>query len=249
MGITKNAKLYHERMFPNYESTFLKTDPEFVERFDNFAFDEVIQQTKIDEHTRYLAILASLIGCQGIEEFQVIMKASFHFGVTPIEIKEMVYQSSAYLGMGRVLPFFNAINQLFIEQNIELPLAGQATTTTKNRFEKGSDTQVAIFGETMRDFATSGAKEQQLINKWLVEHCFGDFYTRTGLTLKQRELITLCFLVAQGGCENQVHAHLNGNLNLGYTREELIHILANLIPYIGYPRVLNGLAEIQNLTV
>ena len=44
MSITKNAKEYHEKMFPEYESQLLKTDPEFIELFDNFAFDEVVNQ-------------------------------------------------------------------------------------------------------------------------------------------------------------------------------------------------------------
>lgn len=242
MGITPYAQQYHEKMFPNYISNFLTTDPEFVERFDNFAFDEVIQATDVEDHTRFLAILASLIGCQGIEEFQVMVKAAFQFGVTTIEIKELVYQASAYLGMGRVLPFFKVLNQIIQENGESLPLEGQSTTTMKTRFEKGSQAQVDIFGESMRNFATQGAKETQLISKWLVEHCFGDFYTRTGLTLEQREVITLCFLVAQGGCESQVRAHVQANFRLGQTKEDLIHILANLIPYIGYPRVLNGLS-------
>lgn len=242
MGITPYAQQYHEKMFPNYISNFLTTDPEFVERFDNFAFDEVIQATDVEDHTRFLAILASLIGCQGIEEFQVMVKAAFQFGVTTIEIKELVYQASAYLGMGRVLPFFKVLNQIIHENGESLPLEGQSTTTMKTRFEKGSQAQVDIFGESMRNFATQGAKETQLINKWLVEHCFGDFYTRTGLTLEQREAITLCFLVAQGECESQVRAHVQANFRLGQTKEGLIHILANLIPYIGYPRVLNGLS-------
>jgi 4-carboxymuconolactone decarboxylase len=44
MSITKNAEKYHERMFPGYQSDFLRTDPDFIELFDNFAFDEVVNQ-------------------------------------------------------------------------------------------------------------------------------------------------------------------------------------------------------------
>lgn len=40
MSISKFAAAYHEKMFPGYQSDFLRTDPEFIERFDNFAFDE-----------------------------------------------------------------------------------------------------------------------------------------------------------------------------------------------------------------
>lgn len=42
MAITKFSKEYHEKMFSGCVSKFLETDPEFIERFDNFAFDEVI---------------------------------------------------------------------------------------------------------------------------------------------------------------------------------------------------------------
>ena len=38
MAISEFAKAYHEKMFPGYVSKFLETDPEFIERFDNFAF-------------------------------------------------------------------------------------------------------------------------------------------------------------------------------------------------------------------
>ena len=46
MSITKFSKEYHEKMFPGYHSSFLETDPEFIERFDNFAFDEVVKHDK-----------------------------------------------------------------------------------------------------------------------------------------------------------------------------------------------------------
>ncbi len=53
------------------------------------------------------------------------------------------------------------------------------------------------------------------INRWLAENCFGDYYTRTGLSLAQREMITFCFLMAQGGCEPQLTGHAKGNMNMG----------------------------------
>ena len=71
MAITEKSKAYHEKMFPGYVSSFLETDPEFIERFDNFTFDEVVNSGDLDDKTRWLAILATLLGCQGIDEFKV----------------------------------------------------------------------------------------------------------------------------------------------------------------------------------
>ena len=85
MAITAAAKEYHERMFPGYRSTFLDTDPEFIERFDNFAFDEVVNSDDLDGRTRMTAILASLVGCQGIDEYRAILPAALNFGVTPTD--------------------------------------------------------------------------------------------------------------------------------------------------------------------
>ena len=102
MNITPQAKAYHEKMFPGYVSDFLRTDPEFIDRFDNFAFDEVVNQDDLDDKTRFMAILATLLGCQGSEEFRVMLPAAMNFGVTPVEIKEIIYQAVAYLGIGRV---------------------------------------------------------------------------------------------------------------------------------------------------
>lgn len=241
MAISHNAKHYRNTMLNNNQSILFDTDPELIERFDNFAFDEVPNTMKLDDKTRWISILAILIGCQGIDEYKVLLPAAFNFNVTPVEIKEIVYQAVAYLGMGRVYPFLNVTNTLFQEKSIPLPLPSQATTTTENRLEKGIQTQVDIFGESMRDFYKSGPEESRHINCWLAENCFGDYYTRTGLDYKQRELITFCFLAAQGGCEPQLTSHAAANMRLGNDKIFLIHVISECIPYIGYPRTLNAL--------
>lgn len=102
MSITAASRKYHERMFPGYRSKFLETDPEFIERFDNFAFDEVVNSDDLDDRTRMMAIPATLIGCQGIDEYRAMLPAALNFGVTPVEAKEIVYQAVAYLGIGQV---------------------------------------------------------------------------------------------------------------------------------------------------
>lgn len=73
MSISKFAHDYHERIFPSYESQLAKTDPEFIELFDNFVFDEVVNNDDLDEHTRFVAILTALLGCQGIDEFKAML--------------------------------------------------------------------------------------------------------------------------------------------------------------------------------
>ena len=60
-------------------------------------------------------------------------------------------------------------------------------------------------------------------------------------SVAHREMITFCFLAAQGGCEPQLKAHVEGNLNVGNSKQYLINIASQCVPYIGYPRTLNAL--------
>jgi 4-carboxymuconolactone decarboxylase len=215
------------------------TDPEFAERFEHFAFNEVPNEEsqQLDEKTRYMAILAALIGCQGVDAYRETLPKALENSITPIIAKEIVYQATDYLGFGRMLPFLNVTNKVFAERGVKLPLDGQATTTLDNRLEKGIEAQAEIFGEQMKEAWKAGH-----INRWLAANCFGDYYTRKGLTLAERELITFCFLMAQGGCEPQLIAHSKGNIKMGNDKTFLIKVVSQCLPYIGYPRSLNAIS-------
>ena len=216
-----------------------KTDPEFMECFEHFAFEEVPQEEgqQLDGETRYMAILATLLGCQGTEAYQVMLPKALDGGLSPVQVKEVVYQAFDYLGMGRVWPFLEITNRIFEQRGVELPLPSQATATMEDRLEKGAKAQAEIFGGHMKEAWKAGH-----INRWLAANCFGDYYTRTGLDLAQREMITFCFLAAQGGCEPQLTAHAKGNLNMGNDKNFLLRVVSQCLPYIGYPRSLNAIA-------
>ena len=222
-----------------------ETDPEFMERFEHFAFEEAVNEEgqQLDPETRWLAVLSALIGCQGVEAYEEMLPKALADGLSPIAVKEALYQSVDYLGMGRMWPFLKVVNKVFEKEGISLPLAGQATTTYEDRLEKGVETQAYIFGEQMKE-----AWKENHINRWLAANCFGDYYTRTGLSLAQREMITFCFLLAQGGCEPQLIGHIKGNVNLGNSKEFLIRVVSQCLPYIGYPRSLNAISAIAKAT-
>ena len=241
MGMTKKAREYQEKMGTDMLSALLETDPEFAERFADFAYDEVVNQDDLDDCTRMMAVLAALLGCQGAEAFREMVPAALNMGVTPVQLKEIVYQAVAYLGIGRVLPFLSIVNEILSSGGIRLPLEGQAETTMDDRLEKGNQVQVDIFGEHMKKFWKNGPEESAHINRWLADNCFGDYYTRNGLDYRRREMITFCFLAAQGGCEPQLTSHAAANMRIGNDKQFLIQVLSQCLPYIGYPRSLNAL--------
>ena len=89
--------------------------------------------------------------------------------------------------------------------------------------------------------------DEAFIQRWLTENCFGDHYTRGALDLVTHELLTFVLLVAQGGCDPQVRAHVAGNVRVGNSRAVLLDALSQLVPWIGYPRTLNGLAAVNEI--
>lgn len=241
MATDQFAEECHRQMFPEGSGTIRQTDPEFAELFAYFAFHQVANQDDLNDHTRMLAILAALLGCQGLDVFENMTGAALNLGVTPVEIKEIIYQATAYLGIGRVYPFLKVLNGILAEGGIQMPLKSQKTVSREERLTRGNEKQVEIFGEGMRDFWNQAPQETRHINVWLAENCFGDYYTRSGLENEQRELITFCFLAAQGACESQLTSHAAGNMRIGNDRQFLIKVISQCIPYIGYPRALNAL--------
>ena len=251
MPTSEFAKIYLERMFGDFRSRFAKTDPEFASILCNFTFDEVVNaepiegSTPLDDKTRFLAILAALLGSQSHDAFHLILPAALKLGVTPTEIKELVYQGVPYLGIGRVFTFLKIVNAVLEESGVKLPLEPQGSTSPDDRVEKGNQKQIDYFGEGMREFWKNAPEGQENINYWLAGNCFGDYYTRGGLDDRQREMITFCFLASQGGCESQLIGHALGNMRLGASKRFLFQVVEQCLPYIGYPRSLNAISAIK----
>lgn len=245
---SQRAQQSHDELFPDHISTLSVTDPEMIETFDNFAFDEVLQKSKLDVRTRLIVQLASMIACQALTEYRMMVGAALNVGVTPIQIKEIVYQAVPYVGMAKVFDFVHATNEVLAERGIELPLPGQSTTTPETRMARGLEVQKQIIGSEFVDKLYATASEDQMhIQHFLSANCFGDHLTRTGIDIPTRELITLSMLVSLGGCDAQVKGHVGANLHVGNDRARLIDVVTQLLPFIGYPRTLNGLQAINEV--
>jgi 4-carboxymuconolactone decarboxylase len=247
MAVSERAQANHEELFPGHVSTLKRTDPELIEYFDNFAFDEVLRHGDLEPRTRVMVQLASMIAAQALGEYRVMLGAALTVGVTPVQVKEIVYQAVPYVGMAKVIDFLHTTNDVLVERGVELPLPGQSTTTSETRTENGLAVQKQIIGADSVESLYAGAPQDQLhIQQYLSANCFGDHYTRTGIDVPVRELLTFAMLVSLGGCEPQVKGHVAANLRVGNDRARLIDALTQLLPYIGYPRTLNGLRAVND---
>lgn len=246
MAPNERARRNHEQLFPEHVSTLARTDPELIEVFDNFAFDEVLERSSLDPRVRLMTQLAAMIACQAVHEFRVMLSAALTIGVTPSAAKEIVYQAVPYVGMGKVVDFLHLTNEVLIERGVALPLPVQAASTAETRATVGLDVQRRVIGAAaVEKLHASATADLQHIQRFLTAHCFGDHVSRRALDLQTRELLTFSMLVALGGCEAQVKAHVLANVRVGNDRTCLIDVLTQLLPYIGYPRTLNGLQVVN----
>ena len=248
MAVSETARRNHDELFPGHVSTLAGTDPELIEIFDNFAFDEVLGYGNLDTRTRLMVQLASMIACQAVGEYRVMLGAALTVGVTPIEAKEIVYQAVPYVGMAKVFDFVHATNDVLTARGIQLPLEGQSTTTPETRADKGLAVQKEIVGAGRIDqMYAAAAPDEAHFQRFLSANCFGDHYTRTGIDVRTRELLTFAMLISMGGCEPQARGHVAANLNVGNDRGVLLSVITQLLPFIGYPRTLNALAVIDEV--
>ncbi|WP_024627092.1 MULTISPECIES: carboxymuconolactone decarboxylase family protein [Bifidobacterium] len=110
-----------------------------------------------------------------------------------------------------------------------------------SRFEKGSEALAAIDGKGGQAVIDSLQDIAPDLGRWIVEFAFGDIYTRKGLDLQQRELVTIGSLVTQGDTAPQLAVHIQGALNVGLSKAAVVEAILQCAPYVGFPRVINAI--------
>ncbi|MFS0669241.1 carboxymuconolactone decarboxylase family protein [Peribacillus frigoritolerans] len=223
------------------------TDPDFQDILSHFIFGEVFYQGNLDDKMRELITLVVLATNQTLHQLNAHVHAALNVGLTPIEIKEAVYQCAPYIGFPKTLNAIDEVNEVFKAKNIALPIESQKQVNEENRFDKGVSVQVELFGDFITKMQESTPSNQKHIQEYLSAFCFGDFYTRGGLDLKTRELLTFCIISAMGGTEFQMKGHVQANKNVGNDKETLITAITHCLPYMGFPRTINALACINEI--
>jgi 4-carboxymuconolactone decarboxylase len=83
--------------------------------------------------------------------------------------------------------------------------------------------------------------------RFVIEYPYGDIWSRPGLNMKTRELITIASLVTLGYPKDQLKAHINNALNAKCTKEEIVEVIMQMSVYAGFPAALNGLFVAQDV--
>ena len=241
MDRIERSKQKCAELFGNTDFPALGTAPDFADILNHFIFGDLFFHGSLNDKQHELITLVVLATNHTLTQLRVHVGAALNVGLTPVEIKEAIYQCAPYIGFPKTLDALDQANEVFTEKNIGLPLESQKQAEENERFEKGLGIQVAIFGDMIRQRQQNAPENQKHIQEYLSAFCFGEIYSRSGLDIKTRELLTLCIISALGGCESQLRSHVQGNLNVGNDKELMIEAITQCMPYMGFPRTLNAL--------
>lgn len=247
MNRVEFSKMKYKELFQQKMSYEIGDDPELMEILQKFIFGEVFQTGNISDRERELITIVLLTIQQTLPQLKAHTNAALNIGVTPLEIREAVYQCAPFIGFPKVLNAVATINEVFKERGNLLPLESAKTVTEEDRFQEGFDIQFPIYGDEIKNkMATLPDGLNEALPRFLTEMCFGDFYTRKALDIKTRELLVLCGLVAINA-NPQIQQHGAGNLKVGNSKETLISAILHCLPYIGFPYAINAVNVIKDL--
>lgn len=233
-------------LFGGEALTGLGDDPEMMDILQKYIFGEVFRTGDLDMKTREMITCITLATMQTLPQLKAHAGAALNVGVTPVELRELVYLCAPYIGFPKTLNALATINEVFKERGIALPLEKQETVTEENRHEKGREIQESLFGDAVQEAMKNvpgGLGEAAA--RFLTEFCFGDIYTRSGMDMPTRELLVYCVLTTLEA-ESQLVSHTQSNITLGNNKEKLAAAVIQCLPYIGFPPAMKALKIIES---
>jgi 4-carboxymuconolactone decarboxylase len=117
----------------------------------------------------------------------------------------------------------------------------------RERYERGWGKLKLIHGEEGERFIENVKSVAPDLARFIVEFGFGDVYSRPGLDIKTREIVTVAALTALGNAQPQLKVHIQAALNVGCSHEEMVEVMTQLAVYVGFPAALNGIELVKQV--
>jgi 4-carboxymuconolactone decarboxylase len=225
----------------DYFDRFAATAPDLAQLSIDFAFGEALARDSLDHNTKLLAIIAMLAASGNRSEaLRLHLAGALANGVTRENIIEVLIQLSVYRGFPSALNAFSLAREVFSAdpQRLQVDLPKPTDTESRaDRLQRGyallARTSASSGDAVVRGFDDIAPD----LGRMIVEHAYGEVFSRQGINLKTRELSACAALAAIGSTatETPLRVHINAALNVGASREEIVEALVNLAAYCGYP--------------
>lgn len=247
MTRAKICKDNYRKLFNGEALTQTGDDPEMMAILQKYIFGEVFTIGELDMKTREMITVTSLAVQQTLPQLKAHINAALNVGVTPIELREAIYQCAPFIGFPKTLNALSILNEVFKERGIETPLKIAATVKEEERYEKGLAIQNPLYGDEIKLAMSDLPQDMGAdVARFLTEVCFGDFYTREGLDVQTRELLFIAALVTTGNTTT-LKSHIKGNLKAGNSKETITAAIIQCLPYVGFPNTLASLKVLKEV--
>ncbi len=239
------CKQNYRTLFGGEALTGQGTDPEMMDILQKFIFGEVFQTGDLTLKQREMITCITLATMQTLPQLKAHAGAALNVGVTPEELREVMYLTAPFIGFPKMLNAVSTVNEVFKERGISLPLEKQGTVTEETRHETGKAIQDKQYpggvSSVMSGLPGDMGKD---VEQFLTDYFFGEIYSRGALDLQTRELLGYCVLTTLEA-ESQLHSHYHGNINAGNSPETLTAAVIQCLPYIGFPAAIKALRIIK----
>ena len=239
------CKQNYHTLFGGEALTGQGTDPEMMDILQKFIFGEVFRTGDLTLKQREMITCITLATMQTLPQLKAHAGAALNVGVAPEELREVMYLTAPFIGFPKMLNAVTAVNEVFKERGITLPLKKQGTVTEENRHETGKVIQDKLYpggiASLMEGLPADMGKD---VEQFLTDYFFGEIYSRGALDLQTRELLGYCVLTTLEA-ESQLQSHYHGNINVGNTPETLTAAVIQCLPYIGFPAAIKALRIIK----
>lgn len=247
MTRAKICKDNYRKLFNGEALTQTGDDPEMMAILQKYIFGEIFTIGELDMKTREMITVTSLAVQQTLPQLKAHINAALNVGVTPIELREAIYQCAPFIGFPKTLNALSILNEVFKERGIETPLKIAATVKEEERYEKGLAIQNPLYGDEIKLAMSDLPQDMGAdVARFLTEVCFGDFYTREGLNVQTRELLFIAALVTTGNTTT-LKSHIKGNLKAGNSKETITAAIIQCLPYVGFPNTLASLKALKEV--
>lgn len=245
MNRIETCKDNYRTLFGSEALTGQGTDPEMMDILQKFIFGEVFQTGKLTVKQREMITCITLATMQTLPQLKAHAGAALNVGVTPEELREVMYLTAPFIGFPKMLNAVATVNDVLKERGIPLPLEKQGTVTEDTRHVTGKAIQDKLYpggiASVMEGLPDGMGKD---VERFLTDYFFGEIYSRGAIDLQTRELLGYCVLTTLEA-ESQLQSHYHGNINVGNAPETLTAAVIQCLPYIGFPAAIKALRIIK----
>jgi 4-carboxymuconolactone decarboxylase len=238
---------------------FANLAPDLSRFMIEFARGEIWNRPGLSLKSREFASLAMVIvGSNQNSSVQAHVEGALRAGATETEIKELVLQMTAYAGYPKTVTVVTAVQQMLVDlKQRGISAASSQPNLERRRQAESNEVRYRRGLEALNQI--SKASGEAVVNsfediapdlgRYILEFSYGDVFSRPNLDLKTRELATVAALtgLSTTASELPLKVHVNGALNVGGSRQEIVEAIMHMIPYVGFVKVQQAMALAESV--